>query len=358
MKIRARIVVLVTAVLFLTALVVVPRIIEARRANVAAANQPPAVDPLQGKRPEISFGASVRNDTSKPVREMKQQPMDFRPEREANVNPHVPHFHRDAPDRVIQNQPDSTQLAQANMPSALQNFNGIQYPGVACNCAPPDTNGEVGDTQYVQMVNEGFQVFDKNTGASLLGPSGISTLWQGLGGVCETNGNGDPVVLYDQIAGRWIISQFAGVSVPTDECVAVSTTSDATGSYNRYDFHLGSNFFDYPHLSVWPDGYYMSMNVFNSSGTSFLGPQPFAFDRAKMLQGLPSTFITTGVTGGSNEDVYLPSDLDGSIPPPVGAPATYVEFPSTGSYRVFHFHVDFATPANSSFTLFASPAAA
>jgi hypothetical protein len=78
-------------------------------------------------------------------------------------------------------------------------------------------------------------------------------------------------VLYDQLADRWVISQFAGVSVPTDECVAVSTTGDATGSYHRYDFHLGSNFFDYPHLSVWPDGYYMSMNVFNSSGNSVPG---------------------------------------------------------------------------------------
>jgi len=170
MKIRARIVVLVTAVLFITALVVVPRIIEARRARVAAANPPTAVDPVQGQRPEISFGASVRNDTSKPIREMKQQPMDFRPEREANLNPHVPHSHRDAPDKVIQTQTTSTDIATANMPSALMNFNGIQYPGVACNCAPPDTVGEVGDTQYVQMVNEGFQVFDKNTGASLLGP--------------------------------------------------------------------------------------------------------------------------------------------------------------------------------------------
>src|SRR5207244_8822620 len=172
------------------------------------------------------------------------------------------------------------------------------------------------------------------------------------------NGSGDPVVLYDHLANRWLISQFAGASTITDECVAISTTSDATGSYYRYGFHLGSNFFDYPHLSVWPDAYYMSMNVFNSSGTAFLGPQPFAFDRANMLLGLPATFVSTGVTGGSNEDVYLPSDLDGVILPPVGAPASFVEFPSTGAYRVFHFHVDFATPANSTFTLFSRPAAA
>jgi Fibronectin type III domain len=99
------------------------------------------------------------------------------------------------------------------------------------------------------------------------------------------------------------------------------------------------------------------MNVFNSSGTAYLGPQPFAFDRAKMLDGLPATFVSTGITGGSLEESYLPADLDGSNLPPADAPATFVEWPGGGTYRVFHFHADFATPANSTFTLFASPAA-
>src|SRR6185369_16861880 len=102
----------------------------------------------------------------------------------------------------------------------------------------------------------------------------------------------------------------------------------------------------------------MSMNVFNSSGTAFLGPQAFAFDRAKMLSGLPATFITPGITGGSLEEIFLPADLDGSNLPPAGAPAVFVEFPGGGTYRLFHFHADFATPANSNFTLFASPGAA
>ena len=188
-------------------------------------------------------------------------------------------------------------LAPLAMPGTILNFDGIGFPGGGCNCAPPDTNGEVGATQYVQMVNEGIQVYNKTTGASVLGPIGIATLWAGFGGVCENNGHGDPVVLYDQLANRWLVSQFAGTSVPTDECIAVSTTSDATGAWNRYGFHLGTNYFDYPHLGVWPDAYYMSMNVFNAAGTAFLGPQPFAFDRAKMLLGQPATFVTTGPVG-------------------------------------------------------------
>ncbi len=130
----------------------------------------------------------------------------------------------------------------------------------------------------------------------------------------------------------------------------------------RYDFHLGSNLFDQPRLSAWPDAYYMSMIVFNSGGTAYLGPQPFAFDHAKMLCGLAATFITPGVVGtpANNEDPMLPSDFDGTILPPPGAPNSFVEFPdlagnNNGTYRTWHFHVDFANPANSTFTMFAAP---
>ena len=304
----------------------------------------------------IRVGASYHNDTSPPLRDIPPAPYVGKQQREANANPKVPHTHLDQPDPVVQN----THLAApgAAMPAPILNFDGIPFPGVACNCAPPDTNGEVGSTQYVQLVNIGLQVFNKNTGASVLGPVGLSTIWTGFGGVCEANGHGDPVVLYDQIANRWLISQFAGATTLTDECIAVSTSADATGSWNRYGFHLGANFFDYPHLGVWPDAYYMSMNVFNAAGTAYLGPQPFAFDRAAMLAGIPATFVTPGITVGPSEETYLPADLDGSTLPAAGAPATFVEFPLGSSYKVWHFHADFLTPANTTFTLFGSPASA
>jgi hypothetical protein len=307
----------------------------------------------QGPAGNVTVGRDYKHDTSPPLRDMRPPVSPPRPEHEANVNPHINSGHQNQPDPVVQ----SSAFAAA-MPSPLLNFNGIPFPGVACNCAPPDTNGEVGLTQYVQIVNEGYQVFNKSTGASVFGPVSITTIWSGFGGVCETAGGGDPVVLYDQLANRWVVTQFAGTSVPTDECIAVSTTSDATGSYNRYGFHLGTNFFDYPHLGVWPDAYYMAMDVYNSTGTLRLGPQPFAFNRVAMLAGSSATFITTGITGGAGEDLYLPSDLDGSTLPPAGAPNSFVEFPGSGTYKTFHFHVDFGTPANSTFTLFAQPAAA
>ena len=275
------------------------------------------------------------------------------------MNPKLPNpGHVDVPDPVVE-RVSLLKLLIPDIPAPSLNFDGIPFPGVTCNCAPPDTNGAVGLSQYVQIVNKGYQVFNKTTGASVLGPTAITAVWTGFGGVCENNGSGDPVLLYDHLANRWLISQFAGASIPTDECIAISTTSDATGTYNRYAFHLGSNFFDYPHFGVWPDGYYMSMNVFNSSGTAFLGPQAFAFDRTKMLAGLPlTTFVTPGITGGSSEDSFLPSDLDGSITPPVGTANPFVSYPGSGAYKVRLFHADFGTPVNTTFNLIGSPAAA
>jgi hypothetical protein len=311
----------------------------------------------QGRpRVPIRVGVSARHDTSPALRDIPPAPYVGKRERHMNPNPKIRHVHADEPDPVIQDTPLAA--PEQTMPAPILNFAGIPFPGVTCNCAPPDTVGEIGATQYVQLVNEGLQVFDKATGASALGPIGIATVWTGFGGVCEYWGSGDPIVVYDQIANRWLISQFAGFSVPTDECIAVSTASDATGTWYRYDFTLGSDFFDYPKIAVWPDAYYMAMNVFNAAGTAYLGPQPFAFDRAAMLAGTTATYVTPGITGGDTEETYLPADLDGSTLPAAGAPATFVEFPGGGNYKLWHFHADFVTPANTTFTLFASPAAA
>ncbi len=175
----------------------------AMRRRSADPPEPPPSD-------EVVTGTSYRNDTSPPLRDMEPLPFGFDGDREANENPKVRSGHVDRPDEVVQDQ----HVRTPNMPGTTLNFDGIVYPGVGCNCAPPDTDGEVGLTQYVQIVNEGIQVFNKTTGASVLGPVGISTIWTGFGGVCESNGHGDPIVLYDQLANRWVISQFAGTSRP------------------------------------------------------------------------------------------------------------------------------------------------
>jgi PASTA domain-containing protein/List-Bact-rpt repeat protein len=291
---------------------------------------------------------SSRNDRSPALRRMPAAPLRVGGEKEVSSNPGAASNHHDTSDAVVQ-----SRLAKPKMPAPGLNFDGIAYPGVACSCAPPDPNGEVGATQYVQMVNQALEVFNKATGTPVLGPVDIATLWSGFGGVCQLNGDGDPIVLYDQLADRWLISQFAGASVPTDECIAVSQGGDATGAYYRYDFHLGSNFYDYPHLGVWPDGYYMSDNVFDPTGNSYLGPQPFAFDRQAMLTGAPATVITSTspTIFNPNNDAIMPADLDGSIQPPAGAPSPFIELGFSSTWHVWRFHADFANPAASTFTL-------
>jgi hypothetical protein len=219
---------------------------------------------------------------------------------------------------------------------------------------PPDTNGAVGATQFVQMVNVTISVYDKATGSQVLPPTAIHTLWKGFGGLCENGGGtptfadgGDPVVLYDHLAGRWLVTQlqFDPTFTQTAECVAVSTSSDATGSYNRYEFDFGSDFPDYPKYGVWPDAYYNSINVFPPK--SFAGARACALDRARMLQGANASMIC--FQQPPTVSSLLPSDLDGRTLPPAGAPNYFVGLADSTHLNLFQFHVDFAIPANSTF---------
>ncbi len=237
---------------------------------------------------------------------------------------------------------------------------GLNFDGQSANdtrnllgvaFVPPDTNGAVGATQFVQIVNVTIAVYDKGTGALVLGPALISSVWRGFGGPCENGDGGDPIVLYDQLAGRWLVSQFQFNSTFTSdqECVAISTSSDATGSYNRYEFDFGDQFPDYPKFGVWPDAYYMSSNTFVPFGGtfSFAGAQACAFERAAMLVGAPARAICfQNPTAAS----LLPSDLDGSALPPAGQPNFFMDIADSSHLEMFQFHVDFGNPASSTFT--------
>ncbi len=220
--------------------------------------------------------------------------------------------------------------------------NGFTGPAgtMAVNSAPPDTTGAVGATQFVQWVNTAFAVFDKTTKVPAYGPADGKTLWIGFGGPCETRNDGDPVVQYDKLAGRWVVSQFSvpGGAAGYWQCIAVSTTSDATGTWNRYAFQY-TQFNDFPKLAVWPDAYYVSYNMFTSS---FQGSTVCALDRAKMLAGLAATqqCIQIPATYGST----LPADLDG--PAPAAGTPNYVVARATNSVNLWRFRVDFANSAN------------
>jgi hypothetical protein len=215
---------------------------------------------------------------------------------------------------------------------------------------PPDTNGAAGTNQYVQIVNVTIAVYDKRTGAAVMGPAAVHTLWTGFGGPCEfdTPDGGDPVVLYDRLANRWLVTQlqFNATFTQNEQCVAVSTTSDATGSYNRYEFDFGANFPDYPKYGIWPDAYYNTINVFPGHG--FAGAEACAFDRNAMLAGQAASMIC--FQQPSTVSSLLPSDLDGSTLPPAGSPNYFVGLADSTHLNLFQFHADFANPNNSTFT--------
>ncbi len=221
---------------------------------------------------------------------------------------------------------------------------------------PPDTVGDVGPRHYVQMVNLTFQIFDK-AGTSLAGPSNTNTLWTSNAvddGKCDTQNAGDPIVLYDQAADRWMLSQFSSPSsgAPFMMCIAYSQTPDPTGAYFTYAFTLNDSN-DYMKYGIWPDGLYMS--VFEGGGEN----GAYVFDRTTMLAGGAATFqYFGGITDGAQPRGMriLPSDWDGTITPPAGAPNYFVQsldgaFDATADrLEIFEAHVDWTTPANSTFT--------
>ena len=291
----------------------------------------------------------LKHDVSAPLAELDRmtpaQPHRFSP-RLLKILPTGPASN--APEYAV---PDVA-LQQVVLPPVAANL-GLNIDGLGqgqygfnVELTPPDTNGAVGATQYVQWVNAQFAVFDKVTGALVAGPTDGNALWAGFGGGCETNNDGDPIVQYDKMANRWIFTQFSISTLPYTECVAVSTASDATGTYNRYAFSFGdTDLPDYPKLGVWPDAYYMSFNLFLNS--TFIGADACALDRNAMLAGNNSTIICLQQT--SSVASLLPSDMDGTIPPSAGEPAFFMNF-GKNVIQLWSFHVDFTTPANSSFT--------
>ncbi|HEX8996664.1 MAG TPA: hypothetical protein VF812_11585 [Ktedonobacterales bacterium] len=312
-----------------------------------------AQGPVQ-RNPIVTHDA--HHDVSVPLRTVAGTPTPAGAPHQADVPIRMPALRHGAPNTLTA--PVQGAVTQA-APTASYNFDGVGNGFTGPNgtfsvaSAPPDTNGAVGPQDYVQTVNSDFAVFNKDTtrgavGSVRYGPVTINTLWNNFGGLCQTDNDGDPTVVYDQLANRWVISQFAvtGATSTWYQCVAVSTTSDPTGTWYRYSFPY-SNFPDYPKMGIWPDGYYETYNLFNSSNT-FVGAEACAFDRNSMLTGAAATqqcFTTSSSYGG-----LLPANLDGSTQPPAGSPNYIVGLDTSTSLAFWKFHVDWTTPSNSTFT--------
>jgi len=241
-------------------------------------------DPQSTSAPAAADGAVVFNaqgyDVSPPLRELAKLP---RRERPANVelgemeevkpNPWAWRLHAAETDHS-----GEAVMQRVAGPAAISpttaNFEGqgAGLAGTNVGGYPPDTDGAVGPNHYVQVVNTSLAVFSK-TGTVMMGPMDTSMVWSGFAGICATNGFGDGIVKYDQLADRWVISQFAFAISGQDpvppfiECVAISTSPDPMGTYTRYQYSFNNNLNDYPKIAMWPDAYYLTYNIF-PNGTS------------------------------------------------------------------------------------------
>ena len=311
-----------------------------------AAATPPSMRPVE-------VGHAVKADESPPLRSIRP-----RPPPAAAAAPAIRHREQNQPFPIAPLSVDPVQQLQAptaSAPAALTSWDGISNIN---GSVPPDTEGDVGPNDYVQWVNLSFAVWSK-TGTLLYGPVAGNTIWSGFGGVCETDNQGDPVVVYDRLADRWVFTQFgfsgSGSTGPYFMCMAVSTTGDPTGPYFRYAFPINTSsgdFPDYPKVGVWPDGYYMSTN--NFSGSAFAGAGAYVFDRAKMLTG--DAAANTDFASFQLPIQYeglLPASVSGPTSPPAGSPDYFGSVDTSSSmgtgdkFQIWKLHADFATPASS-----------
>ena len=218
----------------------------------------------------------------------------------------------------------------ATIPATSANFEGLSnqdnFNIFGGRVNPPDTDGDVGPNHYVEMINLVVGVFSK-TGTLLAGPASIGTLWAGFPITDCTNPAGDPIVVHDQKADRWILSQFTTQGPTYYECVAVSQTADPTGAYYRYAFSTGPNFPDYPKLGVWRDSYILTTREFgptvDRTGSASM-PSSAAGCSPARRHGwrASSSTATTRRSCRSSGDGLLPPDLDGK--------------PDSGSARSLH----------------------
>jgi Bacterial Ig-like domain (group 3) len=316
-------------------------------ALVAVAAPPVAAQrPIKG--PDVGYPLEFA--VSPPVREM---PTQARGPRELEKKPE----HRLPPRRSSGNLPDPVLQTSTPTPAAAQSGTqweglGQAYPGFTVTALPPDPNIAVGPNHIVQWVNNAFVVFDKQ-GTQLQAPVSDSTFW-GIASTCYQGGGfSDPIVQYDRAADRWLIGEvalplFPGLFGQYAQCFALSVTSDPTGAYYLWAYGFKNDINDYPKIGVWPDGYYLTWNIF-TGGSTFAGPRACAFDRQAMLTGA-SAPARVCFTLSTNEASLLPSDRDGPTPPPAGSPNYLMDLDVNGALHLWRFHVDFANPANSTFT--------
>lgn len=241
---------------------------------------------------------------------------------------------------------DAQRVRQTSIPvNRISNLLN-SWAGQVGTANPPDPTGAAGINHYVQIVNATrMKIFDKS-GNAIGTVIDVARIWNPQ----ITNG-GDPIVLYDKYADRWVISQLSA-TIDSLFYIAVSTSGDPAGTYYCYTF--SSTYFpDYPKYSIWADGYYMTCNYLGPDNSDKL----FCFERDQMILGNPAArYVTTFYDPGVTSGFYLamPGDADGQLPP-FGSPLPIVSFYDNGwdggadSIKIWNVSVDWsgATPTAS-----------
>src|SRR5437899_874691 len=287
--------------------------------------------------PAAKFTKAVAFDVSAPLRSMPSVVtpstltstllQEIRPERGPDIKDQG--YSRDG---ALQVTSGRMQGGAPAIPAPLLTFEGVSnednFNLFGFRVAPPDPVGDVGPNHYVEMINLVFAVYDKQ-GNKLLGPVDTGTLWQGFSIPDCTDPSGDPVVLYDQLEDRWLLSQFTTRGPIYYNCVAISQTGDPTGAYFRYAFSTGVNFPDYPKYGLWRNMYIITTREFGPTVEYGIGV--YALERDKMLAGDPNARVVSFFLDGNAPgmlplvgDGLLPPDIDGRRMPANGAPAPLV----------------------------------
>jgi hypothetical protein len=209
------------------------------------------------------------------------------------------------------------------IPAPLLTFEGLSNADnlalYGFRVAPPDPDGDVGPNHYVEMINLIFAVYDKQ-GNRLTGPTKLGDLWAGFAINDCTDPSGDPIVVYDQLEDRWLLSQFTTRGPEFFNCVAISQTGDPTGAYYRYAFSTGLNFPDYPKYGNWKKSYVITTREFGPTVEYGIGV--YALEKNKMIAGNPNARMVRFFIDGNVPanlplvgDGLLPADIDGTKQP-------------------------------------------
>lgn len=316
--------------------------------------KPGPTDKTQTARGEFrASGTAHRFDVSRPLREILASApptfqFNFVGDLMTDPDPATPPSGPQDQDGSVQ-----SSFGGATVPGPLANFN----VGVG-TANPPDPVGDVGPNHYIRMANASFQIYNK-MGTALTNSVAINTLFTGFGADCELENAGDPIVLYDQLADRWLLTQFSNSTGPNFfNCVALSQTGDPLGSYYRWSFATAT-FPDYPKYGIWPNAVLISTREVNAG---LIGA--YAIDRAAMLAGNPTPTVVefTVPVNAFSGDGLLPADLDGIRLPPLNSPAFFIgSMDNGGQYgatqdalSLWAFNINFGAPTASSFTLAAT----